>query len=630
MKYKRIIFLESEADADGYLSDSKAVGRESGDLFIAMNPNVRAYLLRKGYAANDTSSYFSNLSHKEALVRLQFMTDWLDEKVVLGGFIPGVSVAYKGALIFWIRASASYFLWVIEIVSKAIAAHEPEEIVAHITPEGGNRMGYLVRLIAEKNGILFRDIRRAGGDGEPSGGKSRPVETTGLIARYLRFEAWKFLLWARGKCKKTVFITSPLYKMDALASELSAELKEIPFRLLRSPVIPGFDVPCFIAKMLYNVSQEDLDKERGSIDAVIKDISLRGDLFSFRDIPFADALSEKIRAGISSHVIGLMLWAVQLERAIDLLDPLAFISNGTRDDNNLLAEICLKKNIGTIVVSHGSHVPPKHELERIEWRSHGKAFLDGSFSCIASQSPLAEMYFSEYYSPSRLLRTGPVIWGNPVRKFKDRETFEKIAGPAWDMARTRVVVHAGTPKPSSFLRFHVYETPDEYIGALRQLAAAVEEIKDALLIIRFRPSPDISIETVRALVPSSDKVRFSTGGTFESVLGLADLLVSFSSTTIEEALQNRVPVLQYGGGGRYQHVGAEDAVAGGGVKPNAVYHVGKAIDLGYAISSILDLGIERHRDAGLFSRYIYPAGSREPLGVFLSALSSGKKEGLCI
>ena len=32
------------------------------------------------------------------------------------------------------------------------------------------------------------------------------------------------------------------------------------------------------------------------------------------------------------------------------------------------------------------------------------------------------------------------------------------------------------------------------------------------------------------------------------------MLISFSSTTIEEALNNKIPVLQYGGEGRYCHI----------------------------------------------------------------------------
>ena len=44
---------------------------------------------------------------------------------------------------------------------------------------------------------------------------------------------------------------------------------------------------------------------------------------------------------------------------------------------------------------------------------------------------------------------------------------------------------------------------------------------------------------------------------FHEVLAEADLLVSFSSTTIEEALVNDVPVLLYGGHGRYAHIPVE-------------------------------------------------------------------------
>jgi len=43
-------------------------------------------------------------------------------------------------------------------------------------------------------------------------------------------------------------------------------------------------------------------------------------------------------------------------------------------------------------------------------------------------------------------------------------------------------------------------------------------------------------------------------GSFLDALSEADLLISFSSTAIEEALVNKIPVMLYGGSGRYAHI----------------------------------------------------------------------------
>ena len=59
------------------------------------------------------------------------------------------------------------------------------------------------------------------------------------------------------------------------------------------------------------------------------------------------------------------------------------------------------------------------------------------------------------------------------------------------------------------------------------------------------------------LSPIPNNVVIETTRRFDEVLAETDLLISFSSTTIEEALVNEVPVLLYGGKGRYAHIPVE-------------------------------------------------------------------------
>ena len=51
-----------------------------------------------------------------------------------------------------------------------------------------------------------------------------------------------------------------------------------------------------------------------------------------------------------------------------------------------------------------------------------------------------------------------------------------------------------------------------------------------------------------------DNVSLVSDGPISDFLASSHLLMSFSSTTIEEALINDTPVLLYGGKGRYSHI----------------------------------------------------------------------------
>lgn len=157
----------------------------------------------------------------------------------------------------------------------------------------------------------------------------------------------------------------------------------------------------------------------------------------------------------------------------------------------------------------------------------------------------------------------------------------------------------------------VYETSDEYLESLVELSKTVEDVENAILIVKFRSSPEIGIEEIRSIVPFSEKVILSIEESFLSVLAMADLLVSFSSTTIEEALQNRVPVLLYGGGGRYVHVPAYEIREGAPPERAAVYHAMGPRELSCAVGGILDLRIDGSgADSVLFDKFIYPESER--------------------
>ena len=245
----------------------------------------------------------------------------------------------------------------------------------------------------------------------------------------------------------------------------------------------------------------------------------------------------------------------------------------------------------------------------MEWGFHGYGMFHGSYSHAALQTPLAEAFAKQLPSSVQFVPTGPLIWGRVV----DRDKSEKLkAGMLAGRQHCRVVVHAGTPHKRGSQHFHVYETMDEYVGALADLVTAVDKVPDAFLIIKAKSTP-LTKDQLHAMLPSSDNYLISIEEPFSDVLGLSDLLVSLASTTIEEALQNRVPVLLYGGEGRYQHVEAFEVVPDRSLEPRAVYAVSRQEHLANALERVLDLNGKAPLPAEFFQQYIYKPEEITPL-----------------
>ena len=138
------------------------------------------------------------------------------------------------------------------------------------------------------------------------------------------------------------------------------------------------------------------------------------------------------------------------------------------------------------------------------------------------------------------------------------------------------------------LRFYVYETVDEYVENINALIKAVDKLNDCYLIIRFRPTPSLSTEDLKKILLPSRGYSIHPEGSFEDFLLMADLLVSYSSTTIEEALQNRIPVLQYDPQGKYCHVPCQVLARDKKPGPDTCYFVKAEEDLAWALSWIVE------------------------------------------
>ena len=600
-----------------------------------MTPSVYSYAKKKGCNVSNTLPYFTNDSHKRILEKSEILTAWLRENFGSVGYGLNIQHSLRDSFIFWIRGAVHYCLRIIEIALNAADKHEAVTLGAslsgrkavsniYIQPEE-RYLGYLVNMTAKEKGLGYEDISRGtwGNFFDFSRLENYLLTLIKVILKYGEFGLWEKKVFAERvfSGKGSLLFTTP-YNMDSLVDALRGRRVEGHLRFLGAPVTSFYDIPYFIIRLLGGVYAEGIWKKKKQFKDLVNKISEEKELFSYRNVAFAEVIARKLEENIAPFISGQMLWAARVGRLIDRLRPLALISNGGRLDDILLADLCREKNIPGILISHGSHVRPKNKYEKIEWGEHGRSFLRAAFSFLALQSPLAEGYLEVFPSEATVIKTSPVVWGKPVEPEKAGLLFERMVSKKYDFAKTKIILHAGTPKPVNNLRLHVYETADEYIRGICELAEAVGRIPDTILIIKFRPGKEIAIDDLRYLVPFSDKVILSVNESFAEVLGMSDLLVSFSSTTIEEALQNRIPVLLYGGEGRYQHISACEAKQGSSVEPKAVYHVNEARDLEYALRLILSLNIDRDKNHSLFAPYIYAQDERVPLADWLARVFS--------
>ena len=618
----KIVFFDTVLDVDAYLKteDMGPECRDASVLLIAMKPSVYAYLKSKNLPACDTTPYFSNNSHEKALERSEIIMEWLRKHADFATFGFGVRMAHRDLFAFWTRCPILYCLWTIEIISNAVEMHRPKVISvflsdpdpvasAFIEPEE-RQLGCLVNAVALAANIGFEDIAATGRRYRKSffsGLKVRYGPIIRFILKFMLFRLWKNFLAlsnVRGG-GKSVFFTTRRYQMDRLAEEMRRDNPDRKLHFLGGPVVMYVNVPDVVTAILQRRHYKNIIAKNDSFNRLIGTIKQNRDIFSFRSVFFGDVVARKIKNNIKGFMTSLYIWTIELNEFLSVMRPSIIISNGNRCDDLIIAEICNEKRIPTLMIPHGSNVQPKNHYESIEWGENGVPHIRAPFSMMALQTPLCEGFLKVFPTKSVPVKTGPILWGGPVNNSSGEEVFMKMFGHL-DRNKVKVIMHAGTPKACNALRLFVYETSDEYLRSICDLADAVEKTEGAVLVIKFRPSTDISVSDLMAAVKVSDKVKISVEEPFNAVLAMTDLLVSFSSTTIEEALQNRIPVLLYGGSGRYQHVPAYPIVRGAAIEPSAVYHAKNADMLPDAIKDILDLNIGKSRDHfHLFDPYIY-------------------------
>ena len=647
---KRIVLLEFPDEAEAYvdLCQREDVDPSAAHV-ISLDTKVQVWLQRRGIPCVNSLLYFTSDSHCRALRKSHALLQWMESRIQLMDGL-GIRDAYSNALLWYSRTFIPHMIWLSEILSEAASQHPNAVLTAALDrPSGegspmlhdGERyLGVLAESFCRRQGIPFEAIHGW------QGPKYEPQPKKGVPPfRWLGYSLGAVLhraaLRRMGRRRPLLAITRG-YRMDSLVQQTKEQMPNLPWVVLGegggslqgsalvSRVIQAvtaglrsvngriYEGEIWLSVLIHGIREDPrwADNIGRALDDLAEDVEREEELFNHRNVAFGPYLAAKLRTGIATATQQLPKEVRALDEMLSLLRPRFILTPFGRRSAHALGDLCHRRGIPGLLVSHGSFTPPKDDLEEMAWAFHSYGMLHGSFSHGALQTPLAEAFSRELTTSVNFARTGPLIWGLQANRAASHDLKARLFG---DQADCRVVLHAGTPKPRGSIHFHIYETTDEYVAALGELVSAVNQLPDTILVIKFRPA-HFSEEELRALLPNSDRLYISVNEPFLDVLGLADLLVSFSSTTIEEALQNQVPVLLYGGDGRYQHIQAFEVTPDTDVAPGAVFAVRRSEYLADGLKRILEANGPTPLPSELFQKYIYKPEDITPFPQLVASL----------
>lgn len=417
-------------------------------------------------------------------------------------------------------------------------------------------------------------------------------------------QRWKLLLRSLNfiliKCfikRRSIWMTGYVYNLKAISAEIAASGEAISTLYLgvadERSVLRTLKILC---GQVFPRFRKDSAVEYIPVVSRSRNYSKLFSRILARSSAFQSSVIEQICADfIAAHVSYTESLIPPLESLFKEIKPERVLAHQLRwMDAPAVAQVAQSQGITCTLISHGSHTVPANLTAQYEQDDLADGLMVSSLASEAFvQSPLAEQAAVRLTPALKLRRSKPLMWGHDI---PPRDAQDGVF----------TILYAGTYK---FLgaRPWIYETSNEFIYGLQCLIQAVYKVGNIRLIIRVREEPlECSFTALKRLLPKAPNWELSTGGHFRDDLQRADMLISFASTTLEEALFARRPVGLFGGSSRYRHL------PGTSESPslehrNAVYHL-KVDTLQQMLRSIAKVHINRPLSDEELRSYIWESG----------------------
>lgn len=207
--------------------------------------------------------------------------------------------------------------------------------------------------------------------------------------------------------------------------------------------------------------------------------------------------------------------------------------------SGLIGEHLSNKNFKSLCIPHGTVKSDCLNIyEKIYNSEIAESIIDNNFSHIAIQSKLSLYAFNTYNNFSKKIYTQPICFSS-VKSYSNETN----------------VLLASTFKNESNMKFFGVETFDEYFESVKDLIE-IFKYKKINLIIQPHPTlkENLSIDDLVKLFQINSKNIKISDQSFTENLKKTSILISFSSTVLEEALLSKIPVVIYDKWNRYNHL----------------------------------------------------------------------------
>jgi hypothetical protein len=641
-----IVFLEQVGEAESLLSYVEEQGWSVDPiLIVTLSIEVQLFLRRKGVRFSDTVEFFGREDHARVLTHQAEFTQEFESILDLRVEGEIVRDTYQDSAVFFVQYYLGYFLFVSTVVHNAItkyqpsgvicfsASDRPESQVRDCTPDARNHTEQARIHVREDEALANRIVENYAANlgiqviraslavstnpyfSSTTSGSRVSRESTRLWHRVLR-RAYKWIA-KRQRSKHLVLFsggggTNGSAVIAAIRTcrsvhTLVLEYEPLTLRGLISTAIrsigswsPHIAIPVDVYDASESTSSIDhLALLRNRLESAFRENPDKK--FVFLGVDFFSIFSQKVCEELFSFLANSMGVKIAKElEAVRHLQPRQVVSTGARLSGFALGEWARWRGVDFIMVSHGTAIAPKNDLEEIENRRLGRSLLLSEVVSVGMlQSKIEEAHVKHYLPSCRTVATGPIVFADLDRRGKRRPRGKTVGRP--------VITVASSFKTNGTLSFWAMETPDEYLHSCRDIVSAVNEMnRDVSLCIRFHAKLSMSPDDFRDLLPSSPRLSIDRGGRFLDCLRRSDLIVNFASTSIEESLQNRVPVLLYDRWQRYRHCDASIIDDPKQVDTAAVYYLDRSPDLSATLTSIVDKIDAIRKAPELFDHYCYP------------------------
>lgn len=603
MKHKAII-VEFKEDAEYFLQREDV---RSGKIkMLSLLPEASAYLAQHNVPYENTLDYLPRASHEACLKTIDRAICRIGDSVVLKD-AEGVSRAYVNALTFYLRCYVSALVLTVEVIMNYLRVHGITEVeVCRYRPVYGGQwvLSSHERILSSLVGLVAQAVPLTATAHSVS--QKIPRHYGGQwVKAFYQAVCHKIAIGAKTH-GPSAFFYGLKFNFDRLSADIGVSdiYNLVPEKNRRFQVtqrrngirIHDLHLDC-LTGWCDHVFAQTMDRMIQSI----AELHQKDKLFVHRGVDVSSLVLAKLKSDIADELRSVNRQTRSLIRSLKAIRPSIVVSPMARGFSHALGEASRLLNIPSVLISHGSHVPPPDEFSRMEWFDHGKGLIDTEYQYHLLQSPWAVRYAESFGLKKGYFKVMPIIFPKVDRTKK----LEKQLAMYPQSRGKKIIVHAGTPKARGSNRMYIYETLDEYVQNIADLIEVAKNMPDVFLIVRFRPLDYLCTKDLKKLLPAGDHYVVATEGSFNDYLTIADLMVSFSSTTIEEALHNRIPVLQYDRTGRYQHIEGASCVAGCFAQKDSVYFIADHGVLGQGLRWIIEQHLSQPADDRLFERHMF-------------------------